>query len=172
MFQLWMFLHILGAIAAFGFGFYAPIFGMATAKEPQHGNWYMRAAKRLSNIIIMPFAILMFITGTCWCETGGIEWSARWLSVSMLLYFIALGIVFLLQRPALNRVIAADRPAARTRGSARRSWPPTCAGCSSTGDPAHADPRHPGADGLEARSGSLGDSGAAGSSSSSAESRE
>jgi uncharacterized membrane protein len=107
LFFLWMFLHILGAIAAFGFGFYAPIFGMASAKEPQHGNWYLRAAKRLSNVIIVPFAILMFITGVLLVQGGATEWSARWLSIAMLLYFIALGIVFLLQRPALDKLIAA-----------------------------------------------------------------
>jgi uncharacterized membrane protein len=104
--QLWRFLHFLGAIAAFGFGFYAPIFGMASAKEPQHGNWYMRASKRLSNVIIVPFAIFMFVTGVALVETAGWEWSTRWLSVAMLLYFIALAIVFFLQRPALNKVIA------------------------------------------------------------------
>jgi uncharacterized membrane protein len=106
MLQLWMFLHILGAIAAFGYGFYAPIFGMAAAKEPQHGNWFMRASKRLSNVIILPFAILMFITGAMLVQSGPTEWSAPWLSVAMVLYFIALAIVFLLQRPTLNRVIA------------------------------------------------------------------
>ena len=105
-FQLWMFLHILGAIAAFGYGFYAPIFGMASAKEPQHSNWFSRASKRLSNVIIMPFAISMFITGALLVETGGWEWSSRWLSVAMALYVVALIIVFGLQRPALNKVIA------------------------------------------------------------------
>jgi len=105
-FQFWMFLHILGAIAAFGFGFYAPIFGMASAKEPQHGNWFSRASKRVSNIIITPFAILMFITGALLVETGGVEWSTRWLSIAMALYVIALIIVFALQRPALSKVIA------------------------------------------------------------------
>ena len=106
MFQLWMFLHVLGAIAAFGYGFYAPIFGMASAQEPQHSHWFTKAAKRVSNLIILPFAILMFITGAMLVETGGTEWSARWLSVAMLLYFIALGIVFLVQRPAVNKMIA------------------------------------------------------------------
>jgi uncharacterized membrane protein len=107
MLQLWLFLHILGAIAAFGFGFYAPIFGMASAKEPQHGNWFLRASKRLSNVIIIPFAILMFITGALLVRTGTAEWSDPWLSIGMLLYFVALGIVFLLQRPTLNKLIAA-----------------------------------------------------------------
>jgi uncharacterized membrane protein len=108
MLQLFLFLHILGAIAAFGFGFYAPIFGMMTAKEPQHGNWYMRAAKRLSNVVIVPVAISMFITGTLLViESGGMRrFEELWLSVSLVLYVIALLVVFLLQRPALDRIIA------------------------------------------------------------------
>lgn len=106
MLQLWMFLHILGAIAAFGYGFYAPIFGMASAQEPQHSHWFTKAAKRVSIIIIIPFAILMFITGAMLVQTGGTEWSDRWLSVAMLLYFIALGLSIFVQRPAVNKIIA------------------------------------------------------------------
>lgn len=109
MYELWLFLHLLGAIVAFGFGFYAPIFGMAAAAEPQHGNWFMRAAKRISNIVIVPFAISMFITGTLLVTTttGGMRrFEELWLAVSLVLYVIALLILFLLQRPALDRVIA------------------------------------------------------------------
>ncbi len=108
MYELWLFLHVLGAIAAFGFGFYAPIFGMASAKEPQHGNWFMRASKRLSNVILIPFAISMFVTGTLLVSaTGGMRrFEELWLAVAVVLYVIALLIVFLLQRPALNKVIA------------------------------------------------------------------
>jgi uncharacterized membrane protein len=108
MYELWLFLHVLGAIIAFGFGFYAPIFGMATAREPQHGNWYMRASKRVSNIVIIPFAISLFITGTLLVTaTGGMRrFEELWLAVSLVLYVIALLLLFLLQRPALNKVIA------------------------------------------------------------------
>lgn len=108
MFQLWLFLHILGAIAAFGFGFYAPIFGMMTAKEPQHGNWYMRTAKRLSNAVLVPVAISMFITGTLMVmDSGGMRrFEELWLALALVLYVISLLIVFLLQRPTLNKVIA------------------------------------------------------------------
>jgi uncharacterized membrane protein len=107
MYQLWLFLHILGAIAAFGFGFYAPIFGRASAAEPQHGNWYLRAAKRVSNGVLVPVAISMFITGTLLVvETGGMErFQELWLAVAFVLYVIALLVVFLVQRPALNKVI-------------------------------------------------------------------
>lgn len=107
MYQLWLFLHILGAIAAFGFGFYAPIFGRASAAEPQHGNWYLRAAKRVSNGVIIPVAITMFITGTLLVmDSGGMErFQELWLSLALVLYVIALLVVFLVQRPVLNKVI-------------------------------------------------------------------
>ena len=108
MLQLWLFLHILGAIVAFGFGFYAPVFGMMAAKEPQHGNWYMRTAKRLSNVVLVPVAISMFITGTLLVvETGGMRrFEELWLALALILYVISLLIVFLAQRPALNKIIA------------------------------------------------------------------
>ncbi len=107
MYQLWLFLHVLGAIAAFGYGFYAPIFGRASAAEPQHGNWYLRAAKRVSNGVIVPVAITMFITGTLLVmETGGMErFQELWLAVSLVIYVAALATVVLVQRPALNKVI-------------------------------------------------------------------
>jgi uncharacterized membrane protein len=107
MYQLWLFLHILGAIAAFGFGFYAPIFGRASAAEPQHGNWYMRAAKRVSNGVIVPVAITMFITGVLLVmETGGMQrFQEPWLATSLIIYVAALAVVFLVQRPALDKVI-------------------------------------------------------------------
>lgn len=105
MIEFWKFLHILGAIAAFGFGFYAPIYGMAVTAEPQHSNWFSRASRRVSNLIITPFAIFMFITGAALVESSGWEWSTRWLSVALLLYFVALGLVIFVQRPSLNKVI-------------------------------------------------------------------
>jgi uncharacterized membrane protein len=107
MYELWLFLHVLGAIAAFGFGFYAPIFGSAAAREPEHGNWYLRAAKRVSNGVLVPVAISMAITGTLLVvETGGMRrFEEPWLTISLVLYVVALGIVFLAQRPALAKVI-------------------------------------------------------------------
>jgi uncharacterized membrane protein len=107
MYELWLFLHILGAVAAFGFGFYAPIFGSAAAAEPQHGNWYMRAAKRVSNGVLVPVAISMAITGTLLvASTGGMRrFEELWLTVAVILYVISLLIVFLAQRPALIKVI-------------------------------------------------------------------
>ncbi len=107
MYELWLFLHVLGAIAAFGFGFYAPIFGAAAGREPQHGNWYLRAANRVSNGVLVPVAISMAITGTLLvASTGGMRrFEELWLTIAVILYVIALLIVFLAQRPALAKVI-------------------------------------------------------------------
>jgi uncharacterized membrane protein len=108
MYQLWLYLHILGAIVAFGFGFYAPVYGMMTAREPQHANWYLRASKRVSDVILVPVAISMVITGTLLVlETGGTSrFQELWLAVALVLYVAALLIVFVLQRPAVSKVIA------------------------------------------------------------------
>ena len=108
MFQLWLFLHILGAIIAFGFGFYAPVYGAMLAREPQHGNWYLRASKRVSDVILIPVAISMAITGTLLVmSTGGMSrFSELWLALAIGLYVVALLIVFLLQRPTIAKLIA------------------------------------------------------------------
>ena len=108
MYQLWLILHIVGAIGAFGFGFAAPIFGAAVAKEPQHGNWFLRSTKRVSDVLIIPLALSMAVTGTLLVlSTGGLSrFGEVWLATAVVVYVIALSLVFLVQRPALQRLIA------------------------------------------------------------------
>jgi uncharacterized membrane protein len=107
MYELWLFLHILGAIVAFGFGFYAPVYGASLAREPQHGNWYLRTSKRVSDMILIPVAISMAITGTLLVvSTGGMRrFEELWLTIAVVLYVIALLVVFLGQRRGVKRVI-------------------------------------------------------------------
>jgi uncharacterized membrane protein len=107
MLQLWLFLHILGAIVAFGFGFYAPIYGAMAANEPQHGNWYLRSTKRVSDMILVPAALSMGVTGVLIVlETGGMSrFQEPWLGLAMVIYVAAILAVLFVQRPALNRVI-------------------------------------------------------------------
>jgi len=107
MLQFWLFLHILGAIAAFGFGFYAPIYGAMAAREPQHGNWFLRGSKRVSDIIIIPVALSMAVTGVLIVlETGGMRrFEELWLALALVIYVIAILTVLFVQRPTLTRVI-------------------------------------------------------------------
>ncbi len=107
MVQLWLFLHILGAIVAFGFGFTAPFFGSMLAKEPQHGNWYLRTSKRIYDRLLIPVALTMAVTGYLLVvETGGSErFKEFWLALGVSLYVIAILVVLFVQRPTLTKVI-------------------------------------------------------------------
>lgn len=105
MFELLLFLHILGSIAAFGFGFAAPIFGSMLAREPQHGNWYMRAVKRISDGLTLPAVIVILLTGIGLVLTGAHRFTEIWLAISIAIYVAALAVVFTVQKPALSRMI-------------------------------------------------------------------
>ena len=102
-----MFLHILGAIVAFGFGFTAPFFGSMLAKEPQHGNWYLRTIKRIFDRLLIPVSLTMGFTGYMLVvETGGSErFKELWLGLGSTLYIIAILVVLFVQRPTLGKVI-------------------------------------------------------------------
>jgi uncharacterized membrane protein len=104
-FQLLLFLHVLGAIVAFGFGFAAPVFGTMLAREPQHAGWYIRSVKRVSNFVIIPAALSMAVTGVGLVHAAGRRFEEPWLAASIVLYAGALLAVFLIQRPALDRLI-------------------------------------------------------------------
>jgi len=108
MFTLWLVLHVLGAIIAFGFGFYAPVLGAMVAREPQHGNWYVRASKRVSDVVITPAALSMAVTGVLLVmSSGGMDrFREPWLALSLVIYVVALVIVFALQHPTAKKVIA------------------------------------------------------------------
>jgi uncharacterized membrane protein len=105
MFHLLLFLHILGAIAAFGFGFIAPVLGSMLAKEPQHGGWYIRAVKRVSDVVLVPAALSMAVTGVGLVMVGAHRFEEPWLVLSLVIYVGALAAVFLVQRPTLDRLI-------------------------------------------------------------------
>lgn len=105
MFELMLFLHILGAIAAFGFGFAAPVFGSMLAREPQNAPWYMRTVKQVSDRVILPGVIVILVTGIVLVAESRHRFDEAWLAVSLAIYVVALLVVFLVQRPAIFRLI-------------------------------------------------------------------
>ena len=58
-----LFLHVFGAILAFGPTFAFSFMGAMAAKEPQHANFSARQSALVSNRLVYPFAILQGITG-------------------------------------------------------------------------------------------------------------
>jgi len=108
-----LYLHIVGAIIAFGPGFALSIFGAAAGREPQHGNFVLRASSVVARRLILPLAILQGITGLGLVLLEGTELLTRlWLLVAIVLYAIALYIAIGLNLPNLARLIEMTTPPA------------------------------------------------------------
>jgi len=106
-----LFLHIVGAIIAFGPGFALAIFGAAAGREPQHANFTLRASSVIARRLIVPLAILQGITGLGLVLTEGTELLTRgWLLLAIALYAIALFIAIGLNLPNLRRLIEMTTP--------------------------------------------------------------
>jgi len=108
LFPWFLFLHVLGAIIAFGPTFAFAIIGAMGGKEPMHANFATRVSHKVTDRLVEPFAISMAFTGV------GLIWAAginpfdpeyRWLLVAIVIYVLALVFSFLVQRPTVKRII-------------------------------------------------------------------
>ena len=106
MFQLFLFLHVLGAIVAFGFGFAVPVIGKMAAAEPQHGNFFLRAGKRVGDTILLPAALSMAVTGVLLIAAGTRSPKELWLGSAIAIYIAAILVVVLVQSPLFTKLIA------------------------------------------------------------------
>ena len=124
---LLLFLHVGGAIVAFGPSFTFPIIGPMAGREPQHANFALRFQEAVANRLIIPLAIFQGITGLAlvWKVNANLL-AFNWLSVAVVLYVINLAIALGLAMPNLRRFIEATSapPPAPPPGSPPPSGPP------------------------------------------------
>lgn len=123
-FPFLLFLHVLGAIIAFGPTFAFSIIGAMGGAEPQHANFATRVSHRIGDILVEPFAISMGVTGALmiWAaEIPFLDASMRWLQIAIVLYLIALGLALFVSRPNVKRIIALSGG----EGGAPPAGPPT-----------------------------------------------
>lgn len=122
-----LFLHIMGAIVAFGPIFAFMILGPMSGREPQHANFAVRFQSRVSKGLIVPLAIFQGVTGLL------IVWRTQiniletpWLMVAIVLYIAALTIAFAVLIPTANKLIEATSapPPQPAPGSPPPSGPP------------------------------------------------
>lgn len=107
-FQFLLFLHILGAIIAFGPGFASAVVGPMVAKEPQHANFYARTQMAASKKVITPLAHSMLLTGIGMILVRGwanIVAGKHWLELAIALYLVALGIAMFYLAPAGRKLV-------------------------------------------------------------------
>jgi uncharacterized membrane protein len=111
--SLLLFLHILGAIIAFGPGFAFAFLGAAAGREPQHANFVLRTTDFIVRRMIVPLAILQGVTGLGLVLLEGTELLSKiWLLLAIVLYGIALYVAIGLNLPNLRRLIELSTPPA------------------------------------------------------------
>lgn len=103
---IFLFLHVIGAIIAFGPTFSAfPVIGQMAGKEPQHANFAARLNGRIFQVRTLPLAIFQGITGLVLIYlTGFNPFSELWLGLGIVLYLIALGYALAVQAPTGRRI--------------------------------------------------------------------
>ena len=105
---IFLFLHVMGAIIAFGPAYSAfPILGQMAGKEPQHANFAARVNEAITNTRVIPLAIFQGVTGLVliWLTSFN-PFTQLWLGVGIALYLIALGYALFVQRPTVMRIVA------------------------------------------------------------------
>jgi uncharacterized membrane protein len=103
-----LFLHVLGAIIAFGPSFLLPYLSTRAGREPQHANFMARASVAAGKGIIFPVALSMAVTGGLIMWSAGIDPMApayRWLLLAIGLYVFALLFSLLVQTPTGQRIV-------------------------------------------------------------------
>jgi hypothetical protein len=127
LFLLFLFLHIGGAIMAFGPSFAMPIIGAAGGREPQHANFAIRLGETIAKQRVTPLAIFVGITGVLLILTSGRSPGELWLSLAIAIYVFALVFSFVVAAPNTKKLIEATSggpPAAPAPGSPPPAGPP------------------------------------------------
>ncbi len=124
-FQLFLFIHILTAIVAFGPTFAFPLIGGMGAKEPQHGNFSTRISEAIEKRITIPAALTMPVSGVAMILTAGIDWLQLWLVVAIAVYAVAMTFAVTVQTRSIERVIHLTKAAPMPAGpGAQLAGPP------------------------------------------------
>lgn len=111
-FELWLTLHILAAIVAFGPTFVFPIMGPAVGRHPEHAGFGLEIMEVIETRLVIPFALTMPLSGLGLIRTARVDvFASQWLLWAIVLYVIALGIAFGNQVPATAGMLKIVRSA-------------------------------------------------------------
>lgn len=106
LFPLFLLLHVLGAIVAFGPSFAFPIIAAAGGAEPQHGNFALRVIEKVAKRVVWPLALFQGLTGLALIGAVRIDvFATPWLMLGIALYLSALAMSYLVTTPNLRRLI-------------------------------------------------------------------
>ncbi len=108
MLQLFLFLHVMGAITVFGPTFAFPIVVSQARKSPQNMPFAASLNEYIERRLVIPGAIVQGITGVALILILGANLTDpawRWLIGGIILYLIAIGFAIFVQAPAAEKMV-------------------------------------------------------------------
>lgn len=107
-FQLWLILHILSVIIAFGPTFAFGLMGSYAKRHPQHALAVAEVTHLIAQRIVVPVMVLVPFFGTALIFTGKFDlWKSEWLIIAIILFTIAFFVAILIQLPNSTRLVEA-----------------------------------------------------------------
>jgi Predicted integral membrane protein (DUF2269) len=106
--QLFLFLHVMGAIVVFGPTFVFPVIARHASRQPQHGHFAAVVSEAIERRIVIPGAIVQGITGVALIIILGADLTSaayRWLIAGIALYLVAILFAVFVQAPAAARMV-------------------------------------------------------------------
>jgi hypothetical protein len=106
-FHLFLFLHIVAAIIAFGPTFAFPLIAGLARKQPTHMPFALRTIEVLEERLVVPFVLTMPISGLLMAFNISIEWQHNvWLIAAIAVYVVAVTFSVTVQGPTVKKMLA------------------------------------------------------------------
>ena len=106
---VFLFLHVMGAIAVFGPTFVFPVITSQARKSPQHFPFAAVLSEYIERRIVIPGAIVQGITGLTLIGILGVnpltDSAYHWLIPGIILYLIAIGFAITVQAKNAERMV-------------------------------------------------------------------
>jgi hypothetical protein len=103
---LFLTIHILTAIAAFGPTVVFPLIARMAAQEPQHGLFALHLTDKIEKRLVIPAALTMPISGSLLISAENIDvGSTHWLVLAIGLYVATIAYAIFVQVRTLDRMI-------------------------------------------------------------------
>ncbi|MFI5227220.1 MAG: DUF2269 family protein [Candidatus Limnocylindrales bacterium] len=136
--SIFLFLHVLGAIAVFGPTFVFPIIGRQAQRSPQNGPFAAALADLIERRVVIPGAVVQGLTGLALIIIIGVDFSSsawHWLGVGIALYLVAVVFAVFVQAPTSEHMVELTK--------AMAGGPPTAAAAAGAGGNAGGAPAGP-----------------------------
>jgi hypothetical protein len=108
MLQLFLFLHVIGAIIVFGPVFLFPVIARQAQRSPQNGSFAAALSEYIERRIVLPGAVVQGVTGVALIFILGANLTDpawRWLIAGIVLYLIAILFAAFVQAPAAEKLV-------------------------------------------------------------------